>query len=181
MYKNKLRKEIIKNVIYVGIILLVACFFTYKIYNKFQTNRDVDYNSESLDIVYHDQGDKISITKPIPMTDSVGLSTNGYSISIKNNLTINAYYKIIIEDDPEYSELNTIPKEDIRISIKINKENNKIYNYNEIEDGLILESELEALKKDDITIRMWINKDSTLPTNTDLQYHGIIKVSEEKE
>ena len=98
---KRLRKEVIKNAIYIGLILLFAAMSTYYIYNRFQTTRDVDYNSKSLDIVYHDSGDKITINKVTPMTDSVGLSTKGYNLSIKNNLTVPVEYKIKIVDDKE--------------------------------------------------------------------------------
>ena len=118
---KRLRKEVIKNVIYIGLILLFAAMSTYYIYNRFQTTRDVDYNSKSLDIVYHDSGDKITINKVTPMTDSVGLSTKGYNLSIKNNLTVPVEYKIKIVDDKELNEIdkdNLISKDNIRISIK---------------------------------------------------------------
>ena len=121
---NHLKKEIIKNTFIVGIILLFASISTYFIYNKFQTTRNVDYNSKSLDIVYHDNGNKITIDKVTPMTDSVGLSSKSYNLSIKNNLTVPVDYKVRVLDDSELDiedEDNLIPKEDIRISIKEGK------------------------------------------------------------
>ena len=45
-----MKRLILKNVIITGIIILVACFFTYKIYNRFHKERSVDYTSSSLDI-----------------------------------------------------------------------------------------------------------------------------------
>ena len=104
-------------------------FCTNYIYYKFQTTRDVDYNSKSLDVVFHDNGDKIKIDKATPMTDSVGLSSKGYNLSLKNNLTVPVDYKIRILDDKELNDKeleNLIPKEDIRISIKEGKNTNKI-------------------------------------------------------
>ena len=178
---KRLRKEVIKNSIYIGLILLFAAMSTYYIYNRFQTTRDVDYNSESLDIVYHDSGDKITINKVTPMTDSVGLSTKGYNLSIKNNLTVPVEYKIKIVDDKELNAIdkdNLISKDNIRISIKEGKSNNKIYNLNELEKGILLESEVGAIKKVDLVIRTWVNKDSTLQPGSDLKYHGIIQVIE---
>lgn len=180
---NRLKIEIIKNTFIVGVILLFAAICTYFIYNKFQTNRDVNFSSKSMDIIYHDNGNKITINKVIPMTDSVGLSTNGYSLSIKNNLTIPVKYKVKIIDDAElnieedYEKL--IPKEDIRISIKEGKNNNKIYNLVELEKGILLDSELKALDSKNITVRVWIKKDSSLPSGSDMKYHGIIQIIED--
>ena len=159
-----LKKELIKNTIYVGLILLFAAAATFYIYNRFQTTRDVDYNSKSLDVVFHDSGDKITINKVTPMTDSVGLSTKGYNLSIKNNLTVPVEYKIKIVDDIELNEIDKdhlISKDNIRISIKEGKNNNKIYNLNELENGILLETEANALEKIDLVIRAWVNKDST--------------------
>ena len=176
-----LRKELIKNTIFVGLILLFAAVSTFYIYNRFQTTRDVDYNSKSLDIVYHDNGDKITLDKVTPMTDSVGLSTKGYNISIKNNLTIPVDYKIKIVDDKELNEIdkdNLISKDNIRISIKEGKNNNKIYNLNELENGILLGSKVGAVDNVNLVVRIWVNKDSTLQQGTALNYHGIIQVIE---
>lgn len=177
---NRLTKEIIKNVFYVGLILVFASICTYFIYNKFQSTRDVNFSSKSLDVVYHDSGNKISINKAIPMTDSVGLSTNAYSLSIKNNLTVGVKYAIVIMNDIDYiSEADKlIPHEDIRISVKNGKNSNEIYNLSDLEDGVLLESEVAALSKNDISVRLWINKDSDLSNINDMKYYGIIKVVE---
>lgn len=177
-----LRKEIIKNTIYIGLILIFAAFATYKIYNKFQTTRDVDYTSKSLDVVYHDNGDKITIEKVTPMTDSVGLSSKGYNLSLKNNLTVPVEYKIKIVDDKEANEIDKetlVPKDDIKISIKEGKSTNKIYNLNDLEKGILLESKVPAISTIDIVVRVWINKDSTIQPGSDLKYHGIIQVIED--
>lgn len=182
MMNKYLKKELIKNTIYVGLILLFAAVCTNYIYYKFQTTRDVDYNSKSLDVVFHDSGDKISIDKVTPMTDSVGLSSKGFNLSLKNNLTVPVEYKIKIVDDKELNNLDKellIPKEDIRISIREGKNNNKIYNLNELEEGILLESKVEAIDKVDLVIRVWINKDSTLQPGSDMKYHGIIQVIED--
>lgn len=178
---NVLRKELLKNALYIGIILLIAAVSTYYIYNKFQTNRDVDFNSKSLDIIYHDSGNEISINKVTPMTDSVGLSTNAYDLTIKNNLTIGVDYIIKIVDDTDKineTNANIIPKENIRISIKTIDMPNKIYTLSELEDGVLLEKEIEALKKDDITIRVWVGKDSEISSGTNMKYYGKIQVIE---
>ena len=158
---------------------------TYYIYNKFQDKRKVDYNSEALDVIYHEKtGNKISITKITPVTDSVGLSSKAYNLSIKNNLTEKVNYKINIEDDEEkiYDDdcgEYQIPKEDIRISIKVGKKETKIYTLSELEDNELLSTKIDALKETDISIRVWIDKDSSLPSGSRLHYHGIINISDD--
>ena len=179
-----MKKELLKQGIYVGIILLIAIISTYNIYYKFQNDRDTDFNSESLDVVYHDATkDKIEITKVTPVTDSVGLSSNSYNLSIKNNLTIGVNYAIKIQEDKDKiledeCGASQISPEDIRVSIKIGKGANKIFNLSDLEDGILYSNTIEALKEEDIVIRLWINKDSSLVSGSNLHYHGKIQVIE---
>lgn len=185
MYQINRRREIIKNTVYIFFILLLAVISTYYIYNKFQGARNIDFNSESLDVTYHEKtGDKLTLNKVIPVTDSVGLSSKAYLISIKNNLTEKVNYKLKIVDDLEQikedqCENNLITKDNIRISIKENRKNNKIYTLSELEDGLLLDDEIGALEKKNLAIRIWINQDSALPMNAKMHYHGIMQIVED--
>lgn len=185
MYRYNRKREIIKNVIYITVILLIAVVSTYYIYNKFQVSRDIDFNSESLDVTYHENsGDKISIVKVTPVTDSVGLSSKSYNITIKNNLTEDVSYRIKLIDDIEEisNDLcsdNLITKDNIRVSIKVNKKDNKIYTLDELEDNLLLSSTIKALDSIDISIRTWVRQDSSLPLGSNMHYHGIIQVIED--
>ena len=183
MYYNR-KKEIIKNTVYITFILLLAIISTYLIYHKFQDTRNIDFSSESLDVTYHDiEGDKITIDKITPVTDSVGLSSKSHSISIKNNLTENVKYKIKLLDDKEayegLEEDKLIPKEDIRVSVKVNKKDTEIFDLVELEEGILLEDEIYALSTDHISIRLWIKQDSKLPSGEDMYYNGIIQIIEE--
>ena len=183
MYYNR-KKEIIKNTVYITFILLLAIISTYLIYHKFQDTRNIDFSSESLDVTYHDiKGDKVSIDKITPVTDSVGLSSKSHSISIKNNLTENVRYKIKLLDDKDayegLEEDKIIPKEDIRVSVKVNKKDTEIFDLVELEEGILLEDEIYALSTDHISIRLWIKQDSKLPSGEDMYYNGIIQIIEE--
>ena len=183
MYYNR-KKEIIKNTVYIAFILLLAIISTYLIYHKFQDTRNIDFSSESLDVTYHDiKGDKVSIDKITPVTDSVGLSSKSHSISIKNNLTENVRYKIKLLDDKDayegLEEDKIIPKEDIRVSVKVNKKDTEIFDLVELEEGILLEDEIYALSTDHISIRLWIKQDSKLPSGEDMYYNGIIQIIEE--
>ncbi len=180
-----MKKEIIKNVVKTSLILLLAVVSTYYIYHKFQGEGNVDFKSSSLDIVYHDsEGDKISITKVTPVTDSVGLSSNSYSFSIKNNLTMSVNYKVKIILDEETIKkdecgASLIPQEDIRISIKNKKTSNEIYTLSDLENGILLSDTLEALESEEIVIRTWVSRETSLPPGAKMHYHGIIQVIEE--
>ena len=48
-----------------------------------------------LEVTYRDNsGHKIAITKVTPLTDSVGLSTTNYGVTLSNNLTEKVNYRI---------------------------------------------------------------------------------------
>ena len=179
-----MKKELIKNGIHIGLILLLAIISTYYIYYKFQNDRETDFNSESLDVVYHDHTkDRIEITKITPVTDSVGLSSNAYSLTIKNNLTVGVDYTIkIVKDEDKIKEdecgESSISEDNIRISIKVGKGTNSIYTLSELEDGVLATNEIKALTKENIVIRTWINKDTTLVSGSNMHYHGKIQVIE---
>ena len=166
MYKSIRRRETIKNVVYIGLILLVAIVSTYLIYYNFAEERKIDSISERLDVTYRDNsGHKIAITKVTPLTDSVGLSTTNYGLTLSNNLTEKVNYRIIIKDD-------------IRISVKAGKKENKIYTLSELVDGVLLEETISALEKEEVSIRVWVSQNSTLPLGSNIHYHGIVEVED---
>lgn len=183
-YKNQYRKEMIKNVIIIGVILFIAVFSTYHIYHAFSDTENIDYSSTSLDITFHeDTGEELDITKITPLTDSVGLSSKGHTISITNNLTEEVNYKIKIVDNVEKMEEQdckgiTIPREEIRVSIKKSGEETKVYSLSEIEDGVILSTKAKALEEEKYTIRIWVSNETTLPSGSEHHYHGLIQVIE---
>ena len=187
MFQYQRKKEIIKNTVYIFFILLLAVISTYYIYHNFQEDHSIDFNSDSLDVTYHDsKGDKISIKKITPVTDSVGLSSKSYTFSIKNNLTERVGFQIKIMDDLEEMELDEcmdyqIPKEDIRISIKENKGSTYIFDLSELENGILYDEEMEALETKHFSVRIWIRQDSALPRSAPMHYHGKIQVMEENQ
>lgn len=183
MYTYNRKKEMIKNTVYITFILLLAVISTYFIYNKFQKNRSIDFNSDSLDVTYHEaSGDKLTIKRITPVTDSVGLSSKAYTITVKNNLTERVNYQIKVLDNVEendnYDTESLIPKEDIRISVKVNKEDTEIYSLDELEEKVLLDNEISALGTDNISIRLWIKQDTKLPAGSDMYYNGLIQLVE---
>ena len=178
MYKSIRRRETIKNVVYIGLILLVAVVSTYLIYDK------IDSSSEILEVTYRDNsGRKLAITKVTPLTDSVGLSTTNYGVTLSNNLTEKVNYRIKVKDDIETilndeCEEYQISKDDIRISVKAGKKETKIYTLSELIDGVLIEDSIKALEKEEVSIRVWVSQNSTLPLGSNIHYHGILEVED---
>lgn len=184
MYTYNRKREMIKNTVFIAVILLIAVVSTYHIYNKFQVNQTVDFNSESLDVTYHEKtGNKLVIDKVTPVTDSVGLSSKSYNITIKNNLTEAVDFKLQVLDDLEAivedsCEDNLITKENIRISIKNGSKESKIYDLSELEEGILLDGKVDALATKELAVRVWVKQDSVLPLGSSMHYHGAIQVVE---
>lgn len=184
MFTYSQKQEFRKNAIYIFFILLLAILSTHYIYDKFQNIQTINYNSESLDVIYREKtGDKITLSKVTPVTDSVGLSSKAYQLSVKNNLTEKVSYKIKVIDDDDFlmedtEEDDFIPKEDIRISIKAGRIN-EIYDLSELKEGILLKDVLNALEVKNISIRSWVRQDSSIPSGSNKTYHGIIQVIEE--
>ena len=182
MYYNG-KKELLKNILIIAFILGIAVVSTHYIYYKFHSEREVDYNSKSMDIVFHEKaGAYISLEKAKPVTDSVGLSSTSYTFSVKNNLTEPVKFKILLIDDLEKivedaCEDQQLDKDFIKVSIKEGNGQNKIYHLSELEEKTIGKIKIKALEEKDFTIRVWV--DSTYTGTSNQHYHGIIKVEEQ--
>lgn len=183
-YKYNRKKEIIKNTILITIILSIAVFSTYYIYNKFNDIETIDYSSESLDITFHEKnGDELNITKITPLTDAVGLSSQGHNITIKNNLTESVKYTIKITDNiakmlTQGCKGITIPKEEIRISLKNFNGPTEVYSLSELINDTLLSTTIKSQAEEKYTIRIWVNNETTLPSGSENHYHGLIQVFE---
>ena len=184
MYYNY-RKERIKSALIICFILALAIFATHHIYYKFQNERNTDYSSESLDITFHEEsGDKVKLTRVTPVTDAVGLASQSYTFTIKNNMTIPVNYTIKLVDDLEMvfedncGELE-MPKDIIRVAIK-SKEETEIYTLSELQDGVLLENKIKALGEEEYTIRIWNTQSTTLQAGSTRHYHGKIQIVEDE-
>ena len=183
MYYNY-RKQRIKSALIICFILALAIFATHHIYYKFQNERNTDYSSESLDITFHEEtGDKVTLSRVTPVTDSVGLASQSYTFTIKNNMTIPVNYTVKLVDDLEMvfedgcSEYQ-MPKDIIRVAIKDNKKTG-IYNLEELNEGILVQTKIKPLKEEEYTIRVWTKQDITLQAGAVRHYHGKIQIVED--
>ncbi len=184
MYYNY-RKERLKSALIICFILAIAIFATHHIYYKFQNERNTDYSSESLDITFHEEtGDKVTLTRVTPVTDAVGLSSQSYTFTIKNNMTIPVDYTIKLVDDLETvfedncGEIE-MPKDIIRVAIK-SEEKTEIYTLSELEDGVLEIDKIKPLDKEEYTIRVWTTQNTTLQAGSTRHYHGKIQIVEDE-
>ena len=183
MYYNR-KKILIKNITFIIAIFALAIIATYNIYYHFIDATDIDYSSESFDITFHEKnGADVTITKAIPVSDSVGLSSTAYTFTIKNNLTEKVNYQVKLVEDIEkiVEDLcveQQIPKELLIISIKEDNLKNAIYTVSELQDGILDSDVMEPLEEKDYSIRVWVGNSDTLIIGSNLHYHGMIQVIE---
>lgn len=184
LYKQTRRKMLIKNIIIIFIILSLALISTYKIYDKFQAERDKISNSSSLEVTFHSKKeDKVTINKITPVTDSVGLSSNAYKFTIKNNTNKKVKYAIkIVPDNEAYKKDKCveykIPLNIIKTGIHEKGEVSDIYNLDDLDNNIIVNKVLGPKKEVEYTVRFWISK-NTLTQDADMHFHGILEVVED--
>lgn len=183
LYKKARNKILIKSFIFIFLILGLAVFSTYKIYYKFQSTRDKISSSPALTVTYHGkQAENVKITKVTPVTDSVGLSSNAYKLTIKNNTGTKVKYRLVLKDDEETykkdsCDENKIPDNIIKVGIHTSGEVSKIFNLDDLENRILDTAVISPQTEENYTVRFWISK-NTLPTESDMHFHGILVVEE---
>lgn len=184
MYYNR-KKTIIKNVIFIFAILAIAIIATYNIYYHFVDATDIDYSSESLDITFHEKnGAKVTITKATPVSDSVGLSSETYTFTIKNNLTEPVNYQIKLVDDydtmiEDLCEEQQLPKDLLRVAIKERNGKNEIYTISELKNEMLKSDIIGALEEKNFSVRIWLSNSPSMNIGNDFHYHGLIQIIED--
>ena len=180
LYQLRIRK---KEILIIILILSLALLATNKIYYKFKDSNNVDYNTATIDTTFHSKaGNEINITKLTPVTDSVGLSSQAYTFTIKNNTNSSIKYSINIEDnndmifDDDCSGYQ-IPHNLIKFSIHKKGEKNNIYTLSNLVNGEVLSRIIKANSEEEYTMRFWVSSDS-IQTGSKLHYHGLIKVND---
>lgn len=174
-----------KEIVVIAIILLFAIFTTRYIYDKFEKVGNVDYNTDTLDITFHEEsGAEVNLLKVTPVTDSVGLSSKAYKFTIKNNTNSSVRYSIYINNNKQLVEKDDcgeyqIPNNIIRFAIHKENEKNQIYTLSDLINGRVVSRIIKAKEKEEYTMRFWIVNNNTLPTGVKLHYHGLIDVKDE--
>lgn len=184
MYYNY-KKQRIKSVLMITLILAIAIIATHHIYYKFQEERNIDYSSSSLDITFHEEtADHVTLTKITPVTDAVGLSSKAYTFTIQNNMTKKVNYTIRLVDDIETITTDNcstlaMPKNIIRIAIR-EDDKTEIYTLSDLPDNILKQTTIDALDKKEYSIRLWTTQ-SGLQSGTTSHYHGKIEIKEREE
>ena len=101
-------------------------------------------------------GNEINIENAQPITNEEGLNTDGYTFTITNNGSIDAKYKVTLEEKGN----NTLNKEYIRYSYK--KKNGTYTTPKLLSEGLeiISNEELNSGAEEEYTLKLWMDYDT---------------------
>ena len=174
-----------REVLMIIFIFLFAIITTKYIYNKFNDSSNVNYNTDTLDVTFHEKsGADVNILKVTPVTDSVGLSSKAYKFTIKNNTNSSIKYSINLKQNDELIKKDNclesqIPTNIVRFSIHKNDEKNNIYTVSDLVNGHILSRIIKANKSEEYTMRFWTVNNNEIQTGAKLHYHSTIDVVDE--
>ena len=184
MYQKYYRKHMIKSAIIIIFLFAFAIISTYLIYNNFSNARQKDVDTGEMEVIFHSQaGNKINLTRFTPVSDAVGLSSTEYDFTVKNETENSVSYKIVLEPNPKRiandgCEYKTIPKELLKLSLRVDHKTPVAKILSEYENNIIYEDTLEPNSEEDYSIRLWaINNDFVI--DRDSHFHAIINVVEE--
>lgn len=184
MYQSYYRKHMIKSAVIIIFLFAFAIISTYLIYNNFSNARQKDVDTGKMEVIFHSQaGNKINLTRFTPVSDAVGLSSTFYDFTVKNETKNSVSYKIILEPNTKRiandgCEYKTIPKELLKLSMRVDHKAPIAKILSEYEDNIIYEDTLDANSEEDYSIRLWaINNDFMI--DRDSHFHAIINVIEE--
>jgi len=177
------RKQMIKSGIIIAFILGFALVATHFIYYRFKDTRDQVSVSSSLEVTFHEKaGDKVSLLKVAPVSDSVGQSSHAYTFTIKNNLDRPVLYSVKLVKDLEtmvedLCEDRQMPLSIIKGVIRRDKEEHQLFMLSDLKDNTIVSRKLKGKESVSYTLRFWTGS-SSLPLESDLHFHGRLQVVE---
>ena len=153
-------------VLFTLVLGMSYAFFTTRV-----TSKELVIYTGSLRVEFNNNGNGINLNGTKPMTNSEGLSTDGYTFNIKNTGTIKARYQVRIELEND----NEIPLEYIKMSYMQTKQENNVTD-EPASDPILLSNlnkslvfiqneKIDALKEDSFNLKLWLD----ISTPNDMQ------------
>ncbi|MCI8347746.1 MAG: DUF5011 domain-containing protein, partial [Bacilli bacterium] len=158
--KRKNKREYKKIAILVMFLLISVIGTSYGLFKVLIDNTSEHEVVAGTFKVEFEEGNEIHLTNLAPMSDSEGMSTDGYHFTIKNTGTIDAKYHVSLEETPASS--NTLDRKYINYSIKLS--DGSWTSPRSLADGLLLNSgslSAESGKDEvDYELKMWLREDA---------------------
>ena len=138
-----------------------------------------------LELTLKDEGNLLSLTSAFPVSDEVGLASDGYSFTIENTGSLPATYEIKIENDEELiaedkCSGNLLEAKNIKYSIdgKVVQTLDKVAG-EELKNVILIDS-LVAGESKNYNVKMWIDEGSGNEV-LGKHYHGKITIAASQE
>ena len=153
-------------VLFTLVLGMSYAFFTTRV-----TSKELVIYTGSLRVEFNNNGNGINLNGTKPMTNTEGLSTDGYAFNIKNTGTIKARYQVRIELEND----NEIPLEYIKMSYMQTKQENNVTD-EPASDPILLSNlnkslvfiqneKIDPLKEDSFNLKLWLD----ISTPNDMQ------------
>lgn len=155
--KNKIKnnKEIFISIVAVLIGVLVVMGTSYAVFTNIVTSSNEQKVTVGTFDITFTEGNTVKLTNASPMTDAEGLALTPYTFSISNKGTINAKYRVKLEEDTSNSS-NLLAKDKIKIAYSIGNSVSAPRLLSE-DNGLVIdEGILQSSQTINYNLRMWL-------------------------
>lgn len=171
----------------VGFILIMSCLLiciisvSYAVWNQVFVGKKTNTIDTATLILTLDEtdGNAISLTNSIPVSDQKGLTNKPYVFKVKNSGTISANYRLSLINDNDFYKLDNCAGSKLDWSnIKYSfQKNNEVATKGILKDtnGILNLGTIEPNQIDTYKLILWINSDATNEIMNQ-HFHGKIKV-----
>ena len=183
MEKVRNRIKIRLSVIMLSLLgfLLILSGSSYAYFTTVQEQEGTNVvKAGELELTLKDEGNLLSLTSAFPVSDEVGLASDGYSFTIENTGSLPATYEIKIENDEELiaedkCSGNLLEAKNIKYSIdgKVVQTLDKVAG-EELKNVILIDS-LVAGESKNYNVKMWIDESSENEV-LGKHYHGKITI-----
>ncbi len=155
--KKKVKLYIVLAIL--GVILVVGgtSYALLTLLLEGNTSNSVQVGTLSLDLT---EGNAISLTSVVPITDEEGMNGNAFNFSVTNDGTLPAGYKIFLANTELEVGENRLLDSDIRYELKVDGVQDTLSNLSENVTELYI-SNIEPGVVVDFELRIWIDYDVT--------------------
>lgn len=173
-------RELQHSIISIFVVVLVILSSSFAIYTAVEKSND--FNSITVGVLkidfLQDTANTLELNDAYPMTDSLGLETEGYTFKISNTGNLNAKYKIKIIDDAERINsdgCNSYLLDKSRVKVSINSGTPFLLETTKNNEYTVETSSISPDTTKEYSIKMWIDEASGNEV-LGKHYHGKILV-----
>ena len=197
-YKKDPKKAFVVIIAILGLFsMLIGSSYAYLTYIS-KTNNSVVIKAGTLALNFKNQSNSITLNNALPISDSEGLSgTNEYEFTVENTGTINANYKITLDNTCSLDKTFTvngenikpdkcIPNKYIKVALKEGNKSYEVLEYdkNNNEDYIIETNTINSSSSKTYKMKIWLDYDTPNTYNSkgnlNIMYSSKLNISYEQ-